>query len=94
VRRWEALVDGIGLSHAVIWEVQMHHDRLKRRRSQAASLQTSGLTSAKHRSDGNSCQSLPGDGCLGCFRIRFCERAQSAQTTLATLYSIASMNRP
>jgi len=37
----------------------MHHDRLKRRRSQTSSLQTSGLTSAKHRSDGNSRQSVP-----------------------------------
>ena len=37
----------------------MHHDRLKRRRSQTSSLQTSGLTSAKHRSDGNSRQSMP-----------------------------------
>jgi hypothetical protein len=67
----------------------MHHDRIKRRRSQTSSLQTSDLTSAKHRSDGT-----PGKVCRGYFQVRFLERAQAAQAALATLYSIASMNRP
>jgi len=58
VGRWDASVNGNGVSRVVVWQPQMRHDGFKRCRSQTPLLQTSCLTSATHRSGGNSRQSM------------------------------------
>jgi len=82
----------------------MHHDRIKRRRSQTSSLQTSDLTSAKHRSDGNSRQSMPGlfpgqvprasAGCSSCSGDTLLNSVNEPPIVLADLACLAECPGP